>query len=163
MTRLSGLGVAALSLFSTVSASKHGAAAHVEKRQSSTAITGAPDGTTQPRLEIRQLEQNADQWNLFMLAMQAFQNTNHNDVMSWYQLAGIHGMPYQEWNGVPGGNPGTGYCPHSSPLFICWHRPYVAAWEQAMLSNAQSVVNSFSGADKTRYQNALATLRHPYW
>lgn len=161
MTRLSGLGVAALSLFSTVGAAKHGAAGH-EKRQNSAAIVGA-SGSTQPRLEIRQLEQDADQWNLFMLAMQAFQNTDHNDVMSYYQLAGIHGMPYQPWNGVQGSNHNTGYCPHSSPLFICWHRPYVAAWEQAMLAAAQGVVNTFSGADKTRYQNALQTLRHPYW
>ena len=165
LTRLSGLGAAALALLSTVSASSgHGAASHPDlaKRQSGGAVTGAQGGT-QPRLEIRQLEANADQWNLFMLAMQAFQNTDHSDPMSWYQIAGIHGMPYVEWNGVRGSNTDTGYCPHSSPLFICWHRPYVALWEQQMLANAQTVVNQFQGADRTRYQNALGSLRHPYW
>ena len=159
-TRLSGLAVAVLSL--TAQASSHHGSSHPEKRQNAGAVTGA-SGSTQPRLEIRQLEQNADQWNLFMLAMQDFQNTDHSQTLSWYQIAGIHGMPYEAWNGVQGSNSGTGYCPHSSPLFICWHRPYVALWEQQMLASAQNVVNTFSGADKTRYQNVLSTLRHPYW
>ena len=164
-TRLSGLAVAALSLLATTgAASGHGVAKHADitKRQNSAAVVGA-SGSTQPRLEIRQLEQDADQWNLFMLAMQDFQNTDHSSTTSWYQVAGIHGMPYVTWNNVQGSNPGSGYCPHSSPLFICWHRPYVALWEQLMLDSAQNVVNQFSGADKTRYQNALSTLRHPYW
>ena len=152
-SRLAGLGAAVLSLLTP----------HVAAQGQSTAITGAPGGGVQPRLEIRQLEAQPDQWNLYMLAMQAFQQTSHNDVMGWYQLAGIHGMPYVPWNGVNGGNPGNGYCPHSSPLFICWHRPYVLAWEQQMLVNAANIVNQFSGPDRQRYQDALSNLRHPYW
>lgn len=42
-------------------------------------------------------------------------------------------------------------------------RPYVALFEQALLGQAQIVVNSFFGSAKTRYGNALNTLRMPYW
>ena len=166
LTRLSGLSVAVLSLAASVhAASGHGAASHpdITKRQNANAVTGVSDGQTGVRLEIRQLEEDQDRWNLYMLAMQDFQNTDHSQTMSWYQVAGIHGQPYVPWNGVQGTNQGTGYCPHSSPLFICWHRPYVALWEQLMLVSAQNVVNQFQGADKTRYQNALVGLRQPYW
>ncbi|KAL9053666.1 MAG: hypothetical protein Q9162_004617 [Coniocarpon cinnabarinum] len=150
---LASLGLALLSHLATPVAA-----------QQSTAITGAPDGQVQPRLEIRQMEaSNPDQWNLFLLATAQFQNTSHEDIMGWYQLAGIHGMPYEPWNGVSGTNPGQGYCPHSMAIFICWHRAYTLAWEQQTLINAQAVVNQFQGADRARYQTALSTMRLPYW
>lgn len=163
LMRLGGLVLVALSLFSSVTA--HTGTTHTHaKRQNSATTTGA-GGTTQPRLEIRQLQQDADAWNLFILAMQAFQNSNHNDVLSWYSIAGIHGMPYSAWNGVQphAQNVQAGYCAHSSPLFATWHRPYVALFEQALLNNAQSVVNQFTGSARTRYASALTKLRLPYW
>lgn len=64
---------------------------------------------------------------------------------------GIHGLPFDSWNGVgqvPGGNDLAGFCPHNvrdncitttgarliynsmqGLLFGLWHRPYVALYE----------------------------------
>jgi tyrosinase len=49
-------------------------------------------------------------------------------------FVGIHGRPYIPWDGVqavPGGS-GTGYCTHSSVLFLTWHRPFLALFEVCM-------------------------------
>lgn len=50
-------------------------------------ITG-PTGGVQPRLEIRDLEQTGEMWNLFVLAMVEFENTDQDDISSYYQIAG---------------------------------------------------------------------------
>lgn len=39
-----------------------------------------------------------------------------------------------EWDGVTGNSEGRdsgtmGYCPHVSPIFATWHRPYLALFE----------------------------------
>lgn len=50
------------------------------------------------------------------------QKVSEQDDLSYYQLCGIHGLPYKAWQGA-GGNSGvarTGYCTHSSNLFITW-------------------------------------------
>lgn len=112
----------------------------LEKRQSSgtIAITGPCDsngacgsGTTSyPRLEIRELNKNADQWNLYVLGMERFQAMNKNDPLSYYQVAGVHGRPYKTWNNFP--TPllnQAGFCPHANTLFGTWHRPYLAVFE----------------------------------
>lgn len=50
--------------------------------------------------------------------------------MSLFCFAGIHGLPYRAWNGVTGiDNQQTGYCTHSSILFLPWHRPYLCLFE----------------------------------
>lgn len=48
--------------------------------------------------------------------------TNQNDDLSFYGIAGIHGLPFKAWQGS-GGNTGvvdTGYCTHSNVLFPTW-------------------------------------------
>lgn len=108
-----------------------------------TAITGVcstrtnSDGTcsssgriSAPRLEIRQLQQNADQWNLYLLGMERFQGKDKNDKLSYYQVVGVHGRPFTTWNNFP--TPllnQAGFCPHSMTLFGTWHRPYLAIFE----------------------------------
>lgn len=57
-------------------------------RAGNIAITGAADGGQYPRLEIRDLQKNSDQWNLFLLAIEHFQAKDKNDPLSWYQIAG---------------------------------------------------------------------------
>ena len=116
----------------------------LEKRQSSgfTAITGvcssgtASNGqcnsgrTASPRLEIRDLKKNADQWNLYLLGMERFQGKDKNDRLSYYQVSGVHGRPFQTWNNFP--TPlvnQAGFCPHAQALFGSWHRPYLAIYE----------------------------------
>jgi tyrosinase len=52
-----------------------------------------------------------------------------DDPLSFYQLSGIHGMPYTDWNHSPSENDigqKKGYCIHRSSIFGSWHRPYMA-------------------------------------
>ncbi len=142
--------------------------AHVARQASNTSIvpiTGPTQGGVQPRLEIHQLQQNKDQWNIFLLAIAAFQAMDPSDSMSWYQISGIHGVPYISYADVGQceGCPSTGYCTHSSTLFPNWHRAYVALFEQSLQVNALAVANAFSGRQRTRYVNAANSLRLPYW
>lgn len=148
-------------------------------RQSSgyTAITGVcstntnSDGTcnnngrvSAPRLEIRQLAQNADQWNLYLLGMERFKAKDKNDRLSYYQVVGVHGRPFVTWNSFPTPllNP-AGFCPHSMTLFGSWHRPYLAIFEQALYQSIQEVIDTFPSGQRGRWQQAAATLRMPYW
>lgn len=138
----------------------------LDKRQSGTyAITGATNSqTTQPRLEIRQLEQNADQWNLFLLAMQDFKGMDQAPIDSYYSISEIHGVPNVPWDGVQGvQGGGVGYCNHVSALFPAWHRAYTALFEQAFVNHVNTIVNQFQGADQQRYAAAASTIRVPYW
>jgi tyrosinase len=83
-----------------------------------------------PRLEIRTLQQNADQWNLYLLGMERFMAKSKDDKLGYYQVAGVHGRPFQTWNNFP--TPlvnQAGFCPHGSTLFGSWHRPYLAIYE----------------------------------
>ncbi|KAH7065183.1 hypothetical protein B0J12DRAFT_693548 [Macrophomina phaseolina] len=163
----------ALSALSFLSLAVHGSpiaadADLVERQAGNTffAITGATGGV-QPRLEIRDLAAKADQFNLFVLAMQRFQSKAQNGKLSYYQVSGIHGRPYVNWDGVGPYSSSPwwpGYCPHSSNLFGTWHRPYIALYEQLMIQYANEIVGEIGdAATKSRYQTAVSTLRFPYW
>jgi tyrosinase len=130
------------------------------------AVTGIQYGRPQPRLEIRQLEADPDQWNIFLLGLRRFQQTDQSNMTSWYQIAGIHGRPYIPWDGVPAapGLNSPGYCTHVSNLFLPWHRPYLALVEQTLHWHIVQVVNEFpSGAQRQRYAQAALKWRWPYW
>ncbi|KAI9651401.1 hypothetical protein NHQ30_001443 [Ciborinia camelliae] len=153
-------------------------------------ITGPPkafpapaDGSFPLRREIRDLQQNfPDQWTLYILGLQAFQQLHENSDLSWYGIAGIHGRPYRPWGGVQGDNPDgwQGYCTHSSILFAPWHRPYLALFEvihtslashyptltyhqQYLYQIIEQIAVTFPTATKNRYQQAALTFRIPYW
>jgi tyrosinase len=82
------------------------------------------------RQEIRTLMRNADQWNLYLIGMERFQSKSKDDVLGYYQIAGVHGRPFTTWNKFP--TPlvnNAGFCPHGSTLFGSWHRPYLAIYE----------------------------------
>jgi tyrosinase len=53
-----------------------------------TIVTGIQNTSLQPRLEIGQLEKNADQWNIYLLGMRRFMRTNQTEKLSYYQIAG---------------------------------------------------------------------------
>ncbi|KAL8932438.1 MAG: hypothetical protein Q9211_006312 [Gyalolechia sp. 1 TL-2023] len=137
---------------------------NVRRQPGSFVITGAPviDGRIPQRLEIRQLRKNNAQWNLYLLALNRFQQMDRSDVSSYYQLSGIHGRPYTEWDGVPVIH-NRGYCLHTSSLFATWHRPYVAAFEQVLYHIVQEVATSIDNDTYDEYKNAASTFRHPYW
>ncbi|GAO18365.1 hypothetical protein UVI_02044090 [Ustilaginoidea virens] len=89
------------------------------------------NGSLPLRLEVRQMRDDRYRWDLFILALSMFQYADQENPLSWYQIAGIHGVPFTTWNGVeplPGANQ-SGYCTHSSVLFPMWHRPYLALFE----------------------------------
>jgi hypothetical protein len=44
------------------------------------AVTGIQYGRPQPRLEIRQLEADPDQWNIFLLGLRRFQQTDQSNI-----------------------------------------------------------------------------------
>jgi tyrosinase len=139
------------------------------RRQASTpyAVTGVQMGQILPRLEIRNLETNfPDQFNVYLLGLQRLQQVNQTDMLSHFKLAGIHGVPVSPWNGV-GGIPGSvnpGFCTHNSNIFLPWHRPYLALYEQVVVGQALAAANQFpAGPMRDRYLAAAATLRLPYW
>ncbi|KAH6890579.1 hypothetical protein B0T10DRAFT_596680 [Thelonectria olida] len=92
-----------------------------------------PNGTLPVRLEIRQMKADTYKWDLFVLSMSMFQSASQDDPMSWYKVAGIHGVPYESWNGVeaiPGAN--------QSGLFT-------------------------NETERRAYQQAASDFRIPYW
>jgi tyrosinase len=46
------------------------------------------DGELPLRHEIRDLENNRDQWTLYLLGLSMMQYTNQSDPLSWYQITG---------------------------------------------------------------------------
>lgn len=118
------------------------------------------------RREIRDLMNNSpDQWNIYLLGLKSFFAMNQSLSTSFYQIAGIHGMPYQTWEGAEGlpGKPITGYCPHSNTLFFGWHRPYLALYEQELYRHIRAVALEFPPPLRNRYAEAADAFRIPYW
>jgi len=91
---------------------------------------------------------------------------NQNETLSWFQIGGIHGLPYTAWDSsssLSGGKfSNTGYCTHSSVLFPTWHRPYVALFEQALQAQAKEIATEYT-TDRSGWEEAAATLRSPFW
>jgi len=144
------------------------AAAELEKRQSTVVVTTGASGTAiYPRLEVRQmLNTKPNQWTLFILAMQAFQAQSQTSATSYYQIAGIHGVPRVNWSGV--GQCSTcsdadGYCTHDSVLFPAWHRAYLALFEQQFLSVVNQIAASYPASQQAAMKGAASTMRFPYW
>ncbi|KAB8274760.1 common central domain of tyrosinase-domain-containing protein [Aspergillus minisclerotigenes] len=112
---------------------------------------------------------NRIQLTLFVEALTVIQNRPLNDQLSYFRLAGIHGAPWTEWDGVPGGqtdskgNP-TGFCVHNNYTFPTWHRVYVTLYEQviyeAMLDFIKQNVPQNGKAD---WENEAKQWRLPYW
>ncbi|RIA91548.1 hypothetical protein C1645_821961 [Glomus cerebriforme] len=126
-----------------------------------------------PRLPIEILmtdDKLVEQRDLFLLGFAAVQQKDDpNDPTSFYQIAGIHGLPYEPYDGVTGTynkkNADThwgGYCRHGDILFPTWHRPYIMLLEQCIYNEAKKLVSSIYQNDQ-RYKEALENLRFPFW
>lgn len=144
------------------------AAPHLQKRAGTIVVTGVPNNGIQPRLELRQMQQQQpDMFNLYLLGLRHLMQVSQSDYLSWYQIAGIHGRPYIPWDGEtsragPAGF-GGGYCTHVSNIFLTWHRPYLALYEQTLYSHVQYIANTFPANQRARWQNAAKNFRIPYW
>ena len=63
---------------------------HVERQLAEPfVVRGETNGDIQVRQEIRQLEQDADQWTLYILGLSLLQFTDESSPTSWYSLTGL--------------------------------------------------------------------------
>ncbi|KAI9775115.1 MAG: hypothetical protein M1839_001426 [Geoglossum umbratile] len=102
---------------------------------------------------------------MYLLAVESFMEKSDTDYMSWFQISGIHGYPYQPFQYPQSSvvNRGTGYCTHHSVIFGAWHRPYLALLEQALNTEARAIAAKITGPDARRWRRAAYRLRLPYW
>ena len=94
-------------------------------------------GETGVRRDIDDMAMNEkESFNIFIIALtnlQVISAENVQNPMSYFQIAGIHGLPLRPWNkegvklNVSGDS--SGYCHHSHIGFGPWHRPYLALLE----------------------------------
>ncbi|CAE7176808.1 Tyrosinase multi-domain protein [Pyrenophora teres f. teres] len=148
----------------------------VRKRQSQAylAITGVcntgwnsdglcnPGSTPAPRLEVRDMARNSDQFNLFLLGMERLQAKDKNDPLSYYGVCSVHGRPFKAYNNLKPINQ-AGFCPHAATIFAPWHRPFVALMEQALYLAVLEVIADFPSNQQQRLKDAASTLRLPFW
>ncbi|CAG8961788.1 hypothetical protein HYFRA_00006331 [Hymenoscyphus fraxineus] len=134
------------------------------------AITGvhtgvdATTGYRPPRREINELALDKPQFSLYIQALNDMMNVDEHNLTSYFQLSGIHGLPYISWDDVnpisPNSGLRTGYCTHGNTLFATWHRPYLALYEQVLAQHAQTIAKTYKSAE---YQTAADNLRMPFW
>ncbi|GAM33797.1 hypothetical protein TCE0_013r00958 [Talaromyces pinophilus] len=140
----------------------------LSKQITAYSITGLSGGVNNDtgerpaRLDLRDLQSSGAAFDLYIQALAQFQADDQSDLVSYYEVAGIHGYPYRSWDGV-NGEFITGYCSHGSPIFPTWHRPYLALFEQRIWQYAQSIAASYPDDQRQAYVDAATTLRVPYW
>ncbi|KZL81883.1 tyrosinase precursor [Colletotrichum incanum] len=134
-----------------------------------------PDNPTNPpvRMEVRDMIKDyPDQWNLYLLGLERFQNSVNEELpLSYFEIAGIHGLPYKKWPDrnwnnkmVRVENRFGGFCTHSSILFLTWHRPYLALFEAELYKHVNAVADEFEESErKADYVKAAKDFRMPYW
>ncbi|EQL03417.1 tyrosinase 2 [Ophiocordyceps sinensis CO18] len=133
------------------------------------AIVGVPvqNGAAPIRRNIDDLASEAGpQWDLYLQSLTAMYEAESSDALSFFQVAGIHGWPFVEWNGTGAGdqsNGWKGYCPHGESIFLPWHRPYVVLFEQTLVGHAMQIAAKYPDPRRNEYTEAAATLRAPYW
>lgn len=93
------------------------------------------------------------------------QNKPESDSLSYYQLSGIHGIPFIPWQetSVSTQDPTRGYCTHNTPLFATWHRPFLSLFEQRLVKHAEYEASKFKGSEAARWKKAASLVRLPYW
>jgi tyrosinase len=92
-------------------------------------------------------------------------------LLSHFQLGGIHGLPYESWNGVDGSrddnvnadNQWRGYCTHGMVTFPTWHRVYVALYEQVLQKHATDIARTYAEGVRDQFMTAAENLRAPFW
>jgi len=133
-------------------------------------ISGAGGGS-QNRLEINDFVKNNKFFSLYIQALQAMSTDSQSGLQSFFQIAGIHGLPYVVWDDATSNqkpksaSPTTeweGYCTHGSVVFPTWHRPYVALYEQTLHEHAQRIAATYT-VDQNDWKQAAANLRQPFW
>jgi len=115
--------------------------------------------------------------DLLIWGLLGMQEADSDDPWSFFQIAGIHGLPYQAYDG----DDSTGwkkawkerkadgwwggYCHHGDALFPSWHRPYILLFERAVIHFAvRKVEDVVAPSDKTYNDliKAAEDVRLPY-
>ncbi|CAG8680324.1 14635_t:CDS:2 [Gigaspora margarita] len=151
---------------------------HVRSVTTSGPVIVEPFSEIYPRLDIYDFygnEKYEPQVDLLIQSYQALYDRPYNDMRSFYQVAGIHGLPYTAYDGVTGGaeeyhndtdwETGRfgGYCHHGDVLFPPWHRPYMLLIESLLVEEAKKIALQYPDNEKEKYVEAAKQLRHPYW
>ncbi|KAJ6788102.1 hypothetical protein PWT90_05055 [Aphanocladium album] len=104
-----------------------------------------------PRRSIVDLHSaGGPQWDLYIQALRAMQAANATDPESYFQVSGIHGKPFIEYDKT---GPKTtealwaGYCPHG----------------QILVEHAKQIAVTYPEELRARYIEAADTLRTPFW
>jgi hypothetical protein len=116
-------------------------------------------------------QENGPQRDLFLQAFAFIQNLPAEDYRSYYQIAGIHGLPYEPYRGSTNTKwPWTtanlswgGYCHHGSVLFPPWHRAHMLLIESVLQKVAISIAKDFKPSLQKTYLAAAQSMRFPYW
>ncbi|KAK1227951.1 hypothetical protein PQX77_008996 [Marasmius sp. AFHP31] len=127
-------------------------------------VVKGPQGVAN-RLEINDFIKNKAHFSLYVQALQKLQQKDQNEVDSFFQIGGIHGLPAAEWDPPRGPNEEKqweGYCTHGDVLFPTWHRPYMILMEQAIQGEAMKIAETYT-FEKERFKEAALNLRQPYW
>jgi Common central domain of tyrosinase len=109
--------------------------------------------------------------DLFLQAFERLMQKDHRDMRSYYQIAGIHGLPYDPYDGVdpypgPPNSKFWGYCAHGSTLFPTWHRIYLLLFEQELVNCALELLDDPDIGhveDKCEAREIAKEIRLPYW
>ncbi|KAF7556469.1 hypothetical protein G7Z17_g1391 [Cylindrodendrum hubeiense] len=138
--------------------------------QQSYPIVGVKSGVSSTNVPIRKnindlQAAGGPQWDLYIRSLIVLQKTSPSDQLSYFQIAGIHGKPYVEWNGAGSStsNGWQGYCPHGENLFLPWHRPYLVLYEQRLVATAIKLANGYPANVRATWLKAAQTLRAPFW
>ncbi|KAF4455556.1 hypothetical protein F53441_2164 [Fusarium austroafricanum] len=141
----------------------------VEAQQQNIFVTGVPvtGGQAVPsRKNINDMQKaGGPAWDLYMRSVRSMYDAKDNDWQSFFQVAGIHGKPFIQWNGGGGraGNGWAGYCPHGESIFLTWHRPYVLLYEQILVGHAKRLAALYPSNVRKQYVDAANNLRAAYW
>ncbi|OAA51702.1 tyrosinase 2 [Metarhizium rileyi] len=116
-------------------------------------VTGVPgaaeNGAVPARRNVNDLyAERGPQWDLYVQALSSFQARNASDPLGYFQISGIHGLPYTEWNhgGAENNDGWGGYCPHG-----------------LLVQYAIEIASKYPAAYRSQYMEAANTLRSPYW
>lgn len=130
-----------------------------------TPIVGDPARVVSRQSITTLKDQFPDRYNILLLAWHSVAARVEANDTSYYQVAGIHGRPYQPWQYPDSAteNPFYGYCTHASVLFMTWHRPYLVLFEQLLRQEALVIANRFDNSSRTQWLTAANNVRLPYW
>ncbi|KXN81457.1 Polyphenol oxidase 2, partial [Leucoagaricus sp. SymC.cos] len=111
-------------------------------------------------LDIVDLVQDDKFFILYARALQTIQARDQHAWDSYFQIAGIHGIPYTEYvkEQLSLNLCQAGYCTHGQTLFPVWHRPYVLLCEVFAIEAAKKSI-----VDIEAWAQAAQDLHLPFW